>query len=109
MENDIDVNEIFSMAQRYGFSGLTMKLLSNQSISLNKYNLITEKKILSQLKDAPKSLELLHKTYKACRQLMTDKGIFFLHKGVLELDSRNFEGTCSRHFILKTNLFGICQ
>ena len=83
LENDIDLNAIFAMAQPAGFTRLTTKVLTDMEITLSDYNVIYG----DDAKDALKN-EIWNQTYNT----MFNRSIFFLHKGPISRDSRSHIG-----------------
>lgn len=91
LENDIDINEIFTIAKQKGFTDISLKLLSNGEISLDDYNNIvgSRRHIMSNI---PNAVNTVMKTVRNVRTLMTQKTVFFLYKGPYVADSRDFYG-----------------
>lgn len=83
LENDIIITEIFAIASKYGFTDIKLKLVSDMTVSLYDYQLLTTGKVNRVL--ASTILENI-------RNVMIGKTIFFLHKGAVVLDSRSHIG-----------------
>lgn len=83
LENDIDLVEIFRSAEPRGFTGLTVKVLSDMEIPLDEYRRIYDDRNKDLLKG-----ELWNGTYNT----MFNRSVFFLHKGPLRRDSRSHVG-----------------
>jgi hypothetical protein len=86
LENDIDVNEIYGFARAAGFSRLSLKVATDMDMSLEEHNILFGAPRGSE-HDRLKSV-LWNQTYNT----MTNRAIFFLHKGPLRLDSRSHIG-----------------
>ena len=84
LENDIDVNDIFQLAQAAGFTELTLKVVSDMEMSLSQHNVLFGKPGDAESLQS----ELWNQTYNA----MHNRAIFFLHKGPLARDSRSHIG-----------------
>jgi SAM-dependent methyltransferase len=88
LENDIDLNEIFSLAQAGGFTHLKVRTMSDLTISLEQYNALFEA--------SAASLELRSAAWQRMHDTMLNRTVFFLHKGERRLDSRGHEGLAHR-------------
>ncbi len=84
LENDIDLNEIFSLAENAGFTRLTVRVMNDLAISLEQYNAVFESSVAS--------LELRSAAWERMHDTMLNRTVFFLHKGELRLDSRGHRG-----------------
>ena len=84
LENDIDLNEIFSLAEPAGFTRLTVRVMNDLAISLAQYNALLDRSVAS--------LELRSAAWERMRETMLNRTVFFLHKGELRLDSRGHSG-----------------
>jgi SAM-dependent methyltransferase len=94
LENDIDVNQIFTDAQALGFTRLSLKAAIDLEMSLDDQNVLFAPPHGAE-HERLKS-EIWNQTYNA----MTSRAIFFLHKGPLVRDSRSHIGlahTISAH------------
>ncbi len=83
LENDIDLDFIWSAAQSAGFTELSAPVMSLASVDQGQHQSIVNDRM---------SLEVSQKILRGCIQLMTNKTIFFLHKGEFVFDSRSAEG-----------------
>jgi SAM-dependent methyltransferase len=83
LENDIDVNEIFGLAEPAGFTSLSLKLVNDMHMSLADHNVLFGAGDPSALRS-----EIWNQTYNA----MHNRAVFFLHKGPLVADSRSHVG-----------------
>ncbi len=79
LENDVIIEDIDVLAKKYGFTDIRLKVLSDIEISLNQYNLLRRKPILSILRHISPQLA----------DNLTSKTIFFLFKGAYVPDSRS--------------------
>ena len=82
LENDVDLNEIFRLAQRAGFTDIRVRLLTNTEAGLEAYN------ALFAVDDEPLRRQLWADT----RTTTFNRSIFFLDKGVSLQDSRSAAG-----------------
>lgn len=82
LENDIIVSEIFDMAKKHGFTDIKFKLLTDLDISIDQYQSLIERR----------AGEFSNDVYANACNVMTNKTIFFLHKGDLVTDSRSHHG-----------------
>lgn len=100
LENDIRVNDIFSWAQKAGFTDFSCKLLCDMDVSLEEYNVLFDEGNKDQLKS---------KIWNSAYNTMFNKTIFFLHKGKLVPDSRSHIGLAHSmniekdHYSIKKN------
>ena len=85
LENDIDLEAIFALASRYGFTRLSVRLLNDLEISLDDYAAIVDPAT------ADDSV-LQGEVWARMRDTMLNRSVFFLHKGELRLDSRGHTG-----------------
>jgi hypothetical protein len=93
LENDIDVNEIFEMGKCYGFTNISLKLLTNGEISLEDYNnIIAESGQRLDKPNSPGAMNTATQVHKNVHAMMTDKTVFFLYKGPYVADSRDIYG-----------------
>ena len=83
LENDIDLNGIFTLAQPAGFTALTVKLLNDSEVSLDDYNGVFDS-------SPPEALRA--RVWNDTHNTTFNRSIFFLHKGAPGLDSRGHEG-----------------
>jgi SAM-dependent methyltransferase len=83
LENDIDLNGIFTRAQPAGFTALTVKLLNDSEVSLDDYNGVFDS-------SPPEALRA--RVWNDTHNTTFNRSIFFLHKGAPGLDSRGHEG-----------------
>lgn len=83
LENDIILEEIFGLAKKHGFTELKVKVAGNLDVSLREYQSLIGKwpGLLAQ-----------RKVMKSLRKVLSNKTIFFLHKGKFLPDSRLHEG-----------------
>jgi SAM-dependent methyltransferase len=88
LENDIDVNEIFSLAEPAGFTEVKVRVMNDLSISLEQYNAL--------FNSSAASLELRSAAWQRMHDTMLNRTVFFLHKGALRLDSRGHAGLAHR-------------
>ncbi len=88
LENDIDLNEIFSLAEPAGFTHVKVRVMNDLSISLDQYN--------SLFDSSAASLELRSAAWQRMHDTMLNRTVFFLHKGELRLDSRGHAGLAHR-------------
>ena len=86
LENDILVPEIFTIAQKHGFTDIRLRVLDDIEVSLNQYKFLT-----SQI-----TRKLLNLIYHDVGNMMVNRTIFFLYKGDYIPDSRSHIGlACS--------------
>src|SRR5262245_24528887 len=88
LENDIDLNAIFSPAQAAGFTHLKVRVLNDLTISLEQYNALFD--------SSAASLELRSAAWQRMHDTMLNRTVFFLHKGERRLDSRGHDGLAHR-------------
>ena len=88
LENDIDLNEIFSLAEPAGFTQIKVRVMNDLAISLAQYNALFD--------NSAASLELRTSAWARMHETMLNRTVFFLHKGELQLDSRGYEGLAHR-------------
>jgi hypothetical protein len=88
LENDIDLNEIFSLAAPAGFTRMSVRTMNDLSISLEQYNAVFESSMAS--------LELRTAAWQRMHDTMLNRTVFFLHKGELRFDSRGHVGLAHR-------------
>jgi len=96
LENDILVSEIFTIAEKYGFTDIKIKLLSDMDVSLDQHQFLTNKR---------EDSEFVSSIVDNIGNVMTKKTIFFLHKGEMVHDSRNHIGLSHSIFIDKKILY----
>lgn len=95
LENDIDVVEIFRIAQSVGFTDIRLKLLCDAEISLGHYQALTEAPQTTQAASrASTYLEAVRIVETNMRDVMRDRTLFFLCKGKPARDSRGAKGLC---------------
>lgn len=85
LENDIDLREIAAMARRAGFTDVTAKTLVERDLSLDEYVAVTGGSDVGH--DG-----LRADLWRAVRQTMANRSVFYLHKGPLLRDSRSHQG-----------------
>jgi hypothetical protein len=83
LENDIDVDAIFAMAQPAGFTDLTLKTICDREMTLAEHRILFGDGDPERLK-----ADLWNETHNT----MHNRAIFFLHKGPLRRDSRGHVG-----------------
>jgi SAM-dependent methyltransferase len=88
LENDIELNEIFSLAQAAGFTDVKVRTLNDLAISLEQYNALFDNSLAS--------LELQSAVWRRMHDTMLNRTVFFLHKGELRPDSRGHHGLAHR-------------
>lgn len=88
LENDVDIEEIFDIAKRSGFTDIRCKLLFNMAVPIECYREIEENVY---------SLSTKEDVFENIRNEMTNRVIFFLYKGKFIPDSRSHIGLS--HFI----------
>ena len=94
LENDINVDEIFSIAQKAGFTDFSCKVLCNMELSLNQYDLLFKEEDKKALKDD---------IWNNIHDTMFNRNIFFLYKGKFIPDSRSHIGLAHSIEIKKEN------
>lgn len=88
LENDIDLNAIAAVSRQHGFTSMTVKALIDRDLSLDDYNTIV---------DGPASSDGLHSAlWDDIRNTMTNRSVFYLHKGARVRDSRSHDGLSHR-------------
>jgi len=95
LENDVDLNEIFAIAQTKGFSHISCRLLNTMEVTLDDYNSLTADSADASLWHPVKSLKmnaLQRSVLENIRTATTMKSIFFLYKGAFVPDSRSHVG-----------------
>lgn len=88
LENDIDLNEIFSLAEPAGFTRLSVRVMNDLAISLEQYNALFDSSVAN--------LELRSAAWGRMHDTMLNRTVFFLHKGELRPDSRGHGGLAHR-------------
>ena len=88
LENDIDLNDIFSLAGSAGFTQMKVRTLNDLAISLEQYNALFDGSVAS--------LELRSAAWQRMHDTMLNRTVFFLHKGELRFDSRGHDGLSHR-------------
>jgi len=88
LENDIDLNAIFSLAEPAGFTQVKVRTLNDLVISLEQYNALFDSSVAS--------LELRSAAWQRMHDTMLNRTVFFLHKGELRRDSRGHDGLAHR-------------
>lgn len=96
LENDILIAEIFAISQKYGFTDIKLKLLSDMEVSLSQHQ-----SLISKNQDS----ELANGIINHIADVMIDKTIFFLYKGEFVSDSRSHAGLSHSIFIDKKIFF----
>ena len=81
LENDINLNEIFALAEASGFTGLSVRVQNDLEISLEQYNAL--------LDPADPNIELRTTAWGRMHDTMVNRSVFFLRKGETRLDSRS--------------------
>jgi SAM-dependent methyltransferase len=87
LENDIDLNAIFRMAQTVGFTDMSVHVLSDLSLSLEEYNVVFGQRRDEALRD---------RAWDHMHDAMFNRSVFFLRKGDLHRDSRSHDGLAHR-------------
>lgn len=88
LENDIDLDEIFSRAVASGFTRLSVRALNDLVVSLDDYHAILDANGADgAVRDA--AWARMHDT-------MANRSVFFLHKGEVRRDSRGHAGLSHR-------------
>jgi SAM-dependent methyltransferase len=87
LENDIDLDAIFGLARPAGFTDLTVKVLTDMALPLEDYRRIA---------GAVEPGTLPSAVWRETVNTMTNRSIFFLHKGPLRRDSRGHAGLAHR-------------
>lgn len=90
LENDIDVNQIFATAKKYGFTVITFRLQGRTEISLDQYNELMQVGKRSRWHKAHNALQ--KEAMENLRFVMESRSVFLLFKGATVLDSRSVEG-----------------
>lgn len=90
LENDIFIADIFDVAQKHGFTDIKLKLLSDMEVSLAQHQLLIGRNKNPDM--LPHKVELENGIINHIAAVMTDKTIFFLHKGAFIPDSRSHAG-----------------
>lgn len=85
LENDIDLREIAALAGQAGFTSVTAKALVDRDLSLAEYEVVVRP-------DGAGAGELREALWQSARATMTNRSVFYLHKGDLTLDSRSHVG-----------------
>ena len=91
LENDIDLNTIFSLAKEAGFSRCSCKLVSNMELTLEQYNTLLNNPNEGTPTQSD-TVALDNAVLLNIRHAMTEKTIFFLYKGAFVPDSRGSDG-----------------
>lgn len=91
LENDIFVDEIFTIAKKFGFSNFSCKVVCDKDLSLFEYNSILESPT------SPTDDRLKKDILNNIATIMNHRTIFFLYKGKYFPDSRGHAGLS--HFI----------
>ena len=81
LENDINIGEIFSLAEKIGFSDISLRLLCDMELSLKQAHRLTRKKLTWDW-------ELKRTIFSNIKQEMTNHTLFFLYKGNFTPDSK---------------------
>jgi ubiquinone/menaquinone biosynthesis C-methylase UbiE len=91
LENDIDPTDIFALAREAGFTRASCKLLNQMTLTLEEYDTL-----VNGPEEPSTGARALHafedRVFSNIRQTMTERTIFFLHKGELIPDSRSHSG-----------------
>ena len=91
LENDIDLNEIFKIAQSAGFTDISCRFLNNMEMTLDDYNILTGN-IPRSTRSPFRKIALGKRIFENLRIVTPYKSIFFLYKGESMLDSRSHVG-----------------
>lgn len=83
LENDIDIDEIFALARGAGFTDMSVKLVCDMNLSRDDYDLFFRESGQDRLKS-----DLWNNTVNT----LSNRTIFFLHKGPFVPDSRSHVG-----------------
>ena len=83
LENDLVLEDVVALAYEAGFTGFTCKLGCGDELSLDEYKAVI---------DRDTSSTLSHRLLDNVTDTMTNKSVFFLHKGARRLDSRGVQG-----------------
>ena len=97
LENDIDINALFSAATGAGFTRIAVKGLTDIEFSLDDYNAI--------LSPAGPSGSVKDRAWHAMASAMTNRSVFFLYKGDAVLDSRAHDGLAHRLEVDRADVF----
>jgi len=81
LENDINIEEIFTLAEKIGFSDISLRLLCDMDLSLKQAHCLTRKKLTWDR-------ELKRTIFSNIKQEMTNHTLFFLYKGNFSPDSK---------------------
>ena len=81
LENDINIEEIFTLAEKIGFSDISLRLLCDMDLSLKQAHCLTRKKLTWDR-------ELKRTIFSNIKQEMTNHTLFFLYKGNFTPDSK---------------------
>jgi SAM-dependent methyltransferase len=92
LENNIDLDEIFTAAKEAGFTRISCKLLGNMELKLAEYHALTEASPLDPSFDPAGRQPAERAALASIRRTMTDQTIFFLYKGDSIDDSRSHIG-----------------
>ena len=84
LENDIDPLEIFGIAQKHGFTDISIRAPIGLLLSAHDYGLLTSSHPIKQ--------HLAEQIIAQARRSATNYSIFFLHKGAPIADSRSAAG-----------------
>lgn len=103
LENDIFIAEIFAIAQKYGFTDIKLKLLSDMDVSLPQHQLLISKNQNPELEIH--KVEMANGIINHIADVMTDKTIFSLYKGEFVSDSRSHSGLAHSISIDETLFF----
>ena len=95
LENDIDLDAIFALAKPRGLDHIRCKWLLSLEVSLEEQNALIETDAGAARNGCLKE-ELQRKVMSDLRQTMTNRTLFYLHKGELRLDSRSHLGLSHR-------------
>ncbi len=83
LENDLILEDVVALAYEVGFTDFTCRLGCSGELSLDEYKAVIALEASGEL-----SLRMLDNVTNT----MTNKAVFFLHKGARQLDSRGVEG-----------------
>ena len=101
LENDINLDDIFAIARRCGFTDIKCRLLGDMELSLDAYNLLTRsnkrsraRRLIGAARDliSPRYTDVTWRVLDNISGTMTNRTIFFLHKGDFVPDSRSHVG-----------------
>jgi ubiquinone/menaquinone biosynthesis C-methylase UbiE len=92
LENNIDLDEIFTSAKEGGFTRISCRLLGNMELTLAEYHALTDDSVSQPSPASAPSDHAGRAALASIRRTMTDQTIFFLYKGDTMEDSRSHVG-----------------